>query len=874
MSSGRTDALAQAAAVLGRARRGRGASLFVRGDTGMGKTTFLDDVVAEAHDTGFTVLTTRGQSSGPELGFGSLLLLLRPVASRLDALAGDLAPAVRTALTLGADHEIDELAVRLGSHRVITSLAEEAPLLVAVDDAHLLDAATAHVLAFAVDQLGPDPVAVVVTTEDSLPASLERCSAERLVLPPLGLEELQVIVRGDGPIADEPLERCCRLAGGNPLFALELARALDADERDGRAPVPFVPRAPDAIARGLVDRLCDQPEAVRRALVVVAADDTGDLNVVRGALARLGEPPDVVEAAETAGFVRIESTSIRLAHPLWRPVAYHQVATSSRRAAHRALAAELSQPQDAAARAWQLAAAADGHDEGAASALELVADDVRRRGGPGSAARVYQRAATLSLDPDHRSRRLVAAAEAWADSQQAAEARRALEGLPHPVEPPAVLVQATDLVRRLDGAARARHFLEHARPPGIDRDGQALLDALDADLRFDEAGRDAAVAAVGAMGPVDEVDPAGALAGLVLWRAGEAGAPDWPVDVGTLDESVRRHLDHRVAELDAELGWSVRDPVAGWRGSEVGEVVARRHRGELVAAYEQLGVTSTRTSATGWAVAAQLASADIELLVGRVDDAMGRLEAIAAVVRERRCTGESAMASWLRGRAALGLGKTHDAAGWFADAASAMPQLFSAEAVVTWLVLDQDGDAARLVRRIRDLVDDAAPVIAVRRDRALAAADGAGSRFESAVERATSSGLLVEAAETVLVWAEWLGRNGDADGAKRIGDRAREQLHRLGVRLWDRRLAEVLDASGPTAAGASAPELTPAEYRVALAVATGSTNREVASKLFLSVKTVDFHLQNIYRKLGLRSRTELALRLSRDVRAESTRGTG
>ena len=368
--------------------------LAVEGEAGIGKSTLLAEIERAARDAGATVLATRGTAADAEIGFAGLLTFLRPVESRLDVLAGDGHESLRSALTLGGSGSsaggggaAAGAGVGLGVYRVLTSLADAGPVLVVVDDAHLLDRSTSDALGFALGRLGVDPVAAVLAGDGPLAPALASAVHESIPLGGLDDEELAALVRAEGVIDDEAVARCCRFAGGNPLAARLLARALDDDQRTGRAAMPEVPRPPEAIARGFVRQLEAVGEPARRAMVVVAADDTGDLGVLRRALARLGEPSEALDDAERAGLLRSDGSQVRLLHPLLRAVAYHQVAPASRRAAHAALAESLGRPEQAVARAWQLAAAVDGPDESAAAALALVAGDLARRGGPASAAR-------------------------------------------------------------------------------------------------------------------------------------------------------------------------------------------------------------------------------------------------------------------------------------------------------------------------------------------------------------------------------------------------------------------------------------------------------------------------------------------------------
>ena len=785
---GRADVADSVGALLDRAHRGDASALVVRAEGGMGKSLLLDHVTRLARARGFTVLGTRGSAADAEIGFASLLTLVRPVDHRLDELAGELAPSIRAAVTLGADADTDGIAVRLATYRIITTLAQEGPVLITVDDVHLLDAATVEILAFVLGRLGGDAVAVVLAVDGALPTSLGEAPHDVVVLPPLPADDLRAIVHADGPISADAASVCATHAGGNPLVALELARSLDPDERAGRVEIPPVPRPPSALAlvRGFVSQVAGLPAATQRALVVVAADDSGDLQLVRGALADLGESPDSLDAAEEAGLIRLDGRTIRLAHPLWRAVAYHQVAPASRRAAHRCLAARLDRPQDAASRAAQLAAAADGPDEDTARALELVAGDLARRGGQASAARVLERAAALTPDDDRRVARTIGAARSWLTAFRPDQARRLLDTVRDPSSPS--IEAMAEVVRWLDGPAAARHLLEEA---GIDPTGPVGSAVLD-----------------------DDAEAVGDLAGLT-------GA------------------DTVVSAADAA------------------------DRGDLLVASDRISMVASATPADAGLVAVphRIAEAEIEWLLGRRVDALGRLDEIAGQLAGRAWRSADAAIAALRGRDALARGDHSTACRELLVAAAVRPSRVIPDLVAALRAAGRGDEVAALAGRLHgaEPPDDRA-----RARRALAESVVRGEVDAVAVAdgAATAAGLALAAVEAAFTVAEHLARSDAA-----VGPRAKAELttrlHRMGVRAWDERL-ERLTTIGATATRGVAEELTAAEYRVALAVASGGTNREVAATLFLSVKTVDFHLQNIYRKLGLRSRTELAVRLSRD----------
>jgi DNA-binding CsgD family transcriptional regulator len=601
--------------------------------------------------------------------------------------------------------------------------------------------------------------------------------------------------------------------------------------------------------------------------VVVAADDSNRVAIVRDALARLGEDPAVLDEAETAGLLRLEAGSVRLSHPILRPVAYHQVAVGSRRAAHRALAAALDAPDDAVARAWQLAAAADGPDEVAAGALQLVARDVRRRGGAASAARVLERAALLSPGVSARDDRSLAAAEAWLDAGDPERARAAVP--PTRTDPPSAarLTREVEIVRWSESPTAARQRLHDAGPRAT-----PWARALEADLVFEVSGAEAAADAAARLGDHEPAEPLGSrLAGLVAFRAG-GGEPgddevaEIPADPSSLDPC-RRLLAVRALQARAEAGKALgeREPTTPTSSVEaaVARAQASRHQGRVSAAFDQLfaELALLPEPAGRRRAVVEVWLADTAQLLGRDPDARAHLAPVAALVPGEIGAPERAAADWVEGRLARSAGDVARSLTSLEPAAITLPHLYGPELIVALVAADRYPEAERWLERV-GATDHEHPVARTRADRARGAFRGDVDLFNRSIQSAVDHHLPIEAAESRLALAEHLARAGQTSDARGAGEAASRELAALGVAGWAARLATVTEAA--TDDSTVQAELTAAEYRVAVTVAEGGKNREVAEALFLSVKTVDFHLQNIYRKLGLRSRTELAVRLSRD----------
>ncbi len=384
MLLGRDRELAAMRAAVDGLAAGRPFVVGVVGDEGSGRTSLLGAAIEASTEAGALVLAARGTNGDPGPAYGALFALLRPMESRLGELADDeTAEAVRTALSLRAD-AVDAVGVGLGVLRLITSAAEQRPVVIALDDAAAIDEATRSALAFALTRLGVDRVGAFL----GLPAAAtpwDDAVTNRIVLGPLGTAELAAIIAASIDCDDNVALTCADWAAGSPLLALELARSLSLDERRGRTALPKVPRATVRAVERLQSRLDGLPERAKRACVVVAAAHEPSVSVVRVALETLGEPAGGLEDAEDADVIAIAGDEVAFTHPLLRPLAYHLVAASSRRAAHRALAAAL--------------------DDAAPSRRARLA--ARRRGdGTGRADRRRPRARRCRCSPPWRARRV------------------------------------------------------------------------------------------------------------------------------------------------------------------------------------------------------------------------------------------------------------------------------------------------------------------------------------------------------------------------------------------------------------------------------------------------------------------------------------
>lgn len=391
MLYGRDEELATIDRLLGEVREGRGRTLVLRGEAGIGKTALLDHAAAEA--SGMRVLHGTGVEYESGMPYAGLHMLLSGHLDRIDALPDAQARALRNALNMGARQDADggdRFLVGLAVLTLLADLAEEKPLLCLVDDAHWLDGPSAEALLFAARRLEAEPVGLLFAARDM----------DAPEFPAPGLPEMRL--RGlDRAAATELLARhaaelprhvhheILAAATGNPLALLELP-GLRTQAHDASS-------AYERIRRSYAGKIAALPEASRTLLLLVAADDAGGIGAIMGAAERLGASVDDLEPAERRGLLRSTADGrLEVRHPIVRTAAYGDAPLNLRIAAHRALAETYRERGDRCHHAWHLARSATGPDEAVAAVLESTAGAERDSGGNASAAAMYESAAALS----------------------------------------------------------------------------------------------------------------------------------------------------------------------------------------------------------------------------------------------------------------------------------------------------------------------------------------------------------------------------------------------------------------------------------------------------------------------------------------------
>jgi DNA-binding CsgD family transcriptional regulator len=883
---------------LANARLNRSAILVVAGEPGIGKTTLLEDAAERAHAAGMRVLRARGIESEARVPFAGLFELLRPALPALERIPEPQRAALEGALALRPSIARDRFAVGAATLSLLAAHAEGAPVATFIDDAHWLDESSADAVLFAMRRLIADPIAVIVALRDGVPSFIDGAQLPTLVLRGLDRDAAGALV------GEAAADRLYAATAGNPLALLELAPEVP---RLSKLPIDAPAPVVISVARGFVLRAESLPQRTRHALVLAAASDTGELPLLERAY-----PGCVQELvpAEAAGLVSLRDGRVEFSHVLARSAVYAAAPVEERRAAHRALAGALPD-RDADRRAWHLALATVGPDDAASSALEQAGVRAYERSAYAVAGAAYERAAALSHEP---ARLLYLAADsAWLAGQ--AEQAISLLGDAKPQEHDLPLTLRVEHLRGQIAARRgpvpeAQSMLATAaeRAAGTDPESAVVMLA-EAAIQFFYAGdargmlrmaERATELAIGLEGRATIL--AGLARGMALIFVGEG-------------EEGAGSIRHAVAQLEASdelrddpllVVWAAMGPM--WlREAEAGRSVIERAL-ELVrsrtalgalpellvhmardrattndwpsahAAYGE-GIALARETGQGVALAFGLTGLTwLEARQGREAEcrahaAEGREACIRAGVAVHELWTLAAL-----GDLELGLGRPELALGHYEEWNALLhlrgiedTDLSPApELTETLLRLGRGDDAAAAAADHEQSARAKGQPWALARaarTRGLLAPDAELEReFDAAIALHGKTLDVFETARTRLAYGGRLRRAGKRVLAREQLRAAIEAFDSLGAVPWSSLARTELEATGETARKrdpSTLDELTPQELQIALLLAQGRTTRETAASMFLSPKTIEYHLRNVYRKLEIRSRSELSEAVAR-----------
>ena len=907
---GRRSECALLERLIDRARGGKSGALVLLGEPGIGKTALVEHAVAQAAD--MRVLPVTGLEAASDVPFSALATMLRPALAVLPRVPEKQRAALSSALGLGPTGDVRPLAVAAGTLSLLAALAEREPLLCVVDDAHWVDRESAAALVVVAGRFEAEGIVMLFAAREG--EGFEAAQLANLRLKGLAPDAARALLRQHAPpnLATDVAERLLAETRGNPLALLELPTLLTDAQFSGREPLDQPLPVGSALEQAFVRRTRALAPEAQRALLVAAASDSDDLGLVIRAAAAMGLAADALEETDAAGLLSIRGWRFRFRHPLVRSAVYQAAPLAERRAVHTALAGVLEEAGDADRRAWQRAAAAFGPDEDVAAELERAAVSARRRGGVAAEARTLELAARLAPEDDARAVRLVKAGSAAWQAGRSAEAEQLLDEALPLIRDALLRAEAQELrasILKRHGDAEAAHELlldEASRIELADplRAARMLTQASHLFFRRDQAGPALELAERAWQLVGDEVAATDLeLSGTLAWAR---------VHLGQTEEG--RALALRCAEISEQRGETANGPQIGWCLSWLEEYdtaralierAARAHReagafgdlayvlfhlaelefrtGRLAAAYAAAQEATRLAGQTGrdqLLMADQTVLATVEAVIGRAEDA--RTHATQALALAGATFNHTFVA---RANAALGLlelslGRAPEAVAVLELVERTMARSDCVEpSIVEWLP-----DLIEAYIRA-DRIDEARPRLELWEQRAaqtqrlwalaaaaryrglLAAEDEIDAHFEEALALHDRTPSPFERARTELCYGERVRRAGRRVDARRHLRAALEGFERLGAVPWAERTRAELRATGETARRrdpTAAERLTPQELQVALAVGEGRTNRDVAAALFLSPKTIEYHLGNIYRKLDVRSRAQLAHLLARE----------
>ena len=881
---------------------GDGGVLILRGEAGIGKSSLLAEAVTSAAAAGHRVLRAGGVRTEGHLPFAGLHQLLRPLLGGLDSLPPPQRSALEAAFGLADRSAQDPFLVSLATLTLLTDAAGHQPVVAVVDDAQWLDRPTDETLGFVARRLGSDPVALILAIlEGEEPTAVESVGLPIVQVQPLGdADARELLERRSAPLASAVREHILREAAGNPLALVELPAAIDARSAGGtNEPLPVTARLEQTFAR----KLADMPAATSMLLLLASVDDAGMIDEIIAAGGALGlEDPGVkdLEPAVAGGLVAIDDGLLRFRHPMIRSTIAGRSADGHRREAHQALASVVSDSDRAASHA---AAAATRPDEATAALVDAAAERAERRGAMAVAVTLLESASRLSPNGQARGERLLRAVDrayrmgrqdimlrllqdagpledanlerrrqAWLRALRLTGPKTAREE-----ENVRLVVDAArqvsdediDFAMALLTLAATRSWWMDLAPEvwaGILEQATAIApDADDPRLLYIKAaaGREYGAAVVervpDRLGSADSLDPNDAriLATSAMWAG----------DLDTAYQLFGIAVDG--CRGQGRLGYLARAQiVGGWCALQLGRL------SEAIADLDEGLRLSVETDQENFIAIGHAVLAQYHALRGDLDEGA---KAIAVAERHgRRAYADGLLANVNHARGLLEL-----AAGRHADAFDSLRHMFQPgdeayhTSVRSWAIselVDAAIPAARSAEAAGYLQSlDADPAMAGPWQRitlayARAVLEAAGDD-DAAADAAFSAAMAADLerwplprARLLLAYGTWLRRRRRVTESRDPLRRARELFDAIGVPWLADRARRELGATGEVSGARVTPsmdDLTPQELQIARLAAGGLSNREIGERLYVSHRTVGYHLYHVYPKLGISGRAQL-----------------
>jgi len=883
-------------------RAGMSGTLVLQGEAGIGKTALLEYAIESARD--FRVARVVGVESEMELGFAGLHQLLLTFLGGVDRLPGPQRDALGSAFGLAAGSGPDPFLVGLSALTLLSNAAEERPLLCVIDDAQWVDDESVGTLSFVARRLHADRAALLFGLREPFASRVQLDGLPHLEVGGLSAIDAHELLASiaPGPVDERVADQIVAETAGNPMALAELVPELTPDQLAGEAPLP----EPLPVGRTLQERILHRslslPPESQTLLLLAAAEPSGDPVLLRRAADALHLDWEAAMTPEAEVFLQLApAPSFR--HPLVRSAVYHGAGVSERRRVHRALAEVTDGDADADRRAWHLASATVGPDETVAAQLERSADTARSRSGHATAAAFLRRSAELTPDSTRRTNRMLSAAQAELTAGTPSRAQALLDAASARLNNEQQRAQA----QRLQGAiwfgrgqvGKAPATLLHAARALEPVDRRAALDTLlEAQEAAIYAGRlarhsNALDVAHAAAAAVVAQKPHATAADLLLEGISARLTSSYAASVPILREAIAQ-MNHETSLRWYTLACLAAGELldnAAWHGLAARWAERARDQGALTTLPVALNYLSRSEVLAGRFVAAEATMAEAHEIsaltgfrgiVGRHAGSDLLLYAWRGKEKETRATA-SATADDARERE-QGAGLTHAQAalailelgrGEYAAALRYATNVYDEDMVyLGTLVLPdlieaavrcgENGVAANGLARLSNralATGTPAALGLLDRSRALLADDdNAEALYRGAIDHFRQGDTRPDLGRAHLLYGEWLRRRRRRTDARDELRLALDVFAKSGAEGFAARARRELLATGEHARRRSVQtsnDLTPQEHNIARLAASGETNAEIATQLFISASTVDYHLRKVFRKLSITSRRKL-----------------